>query len=58
MQTLRTQDWTRFSGRNNVYKAKFNLRTLWTIVLPQNTRSSNDYNCFHTIATITAYNAV
>ena len=27
MQTLKKQDWTAFSKRNNVYNAKFSLKT-------------------------------
>ena len=27
MQTLKTQDWTELSWRNNVYNAKVNIRT-------------------------------
>ena len=27
VQTLKTQDWTKFSLRNNVYNAKFSVKT-------------------------------
>ena len=34
MQTLKTQDWTEVSWRNNVYNAKFSVETCLEHVYP------------------------
>ena len=59
LQTLQKQDCTECSWRHNVYNAKFNVKPRLEhdfdkriYVFP------NDYNCLHTIITITAYNAL
>ena len=54
MQTLNKQDLTELSWRNNAYNAKFSVKTFYNLVLPWKIRISSDYNCLHTIVTITA----
>ena len=57
LQILKKQDWTEFSCRNNVYNAKFNVKTRLVHCVAIEDTSSNDYNCLDTIVTSSAYKA-
>ena len=57
MQTLKKQKWTEFSWRNKVYTATLSVEKCLEHGFPWNSRISNDYNCLHTIVTITPYKA-
>ena len=57
MQILKKQNWTELSRRNIVYNATLSIQKRLERGFAIECTCSNDYNCLHTIVTVTVYNA-